>query len=605
MPRFRSTASPLLGLLAALCPAAAAPAGAEERACSALTALARPDLRILRAEPVPEGTLPAENPGRAALTGAARANAAMPAHCVVEGAINPRTGAGGQSFAIGFELRLPANWNGRLLFQGGGGMDGVLNEAVGAIPVSGATAPPALNRGYAVVSTDSGHRGRDPSDASFALDQQARLDYGYAAIGEVSREARAVLSARYGRGPDRAYYMGCSNGGRTAMMAAQRFPTAFDGIVAGNPGFRLSRAAIAQAWDVAAFTRAAPRDAEGKPILAAALSEGDLRLLADAVLRRCDAADGLADGSIDAMAACRFDPASLRCPGAAKEESCLSAPQVEALEQVFTGARDGGGRALYTGWPWDAGIAAPGWRAWKLGTSRTAAPNARNATLTPASLGLYFMTPPVSSLDLQSVDFDRIAQQTAQTAAINDATATMLSSFASPRRPPARLPWQQRPRVLGRRPPRLLAGTRPRQWRPRRPGRLGKALHGPRHGALRRRPRPRRLRPARRHRSLGGGGQGARPPRCEGCRLPRPQPAALSLPIGSTLQRQRRRAERGQLRLPRASGAVSDAYAASFSIRFSRCRSSASTASSSGRSAPESLSAFASAAISRISPSFR
>ena len=78
----------------------------------------------------------------------------MPAHCVVEGAINPRTGAGGQSFAIGFELRLPANWNGRLLFQGGGGMDGVLNEAVGAIPVSGATAPPALNRGYAVVSTD-------------------------------------------------------------------------------------------------------------------------------------------------------------------------------------------------------------------------------------------------------------------------------------------------------------------------------------------------------------------------------------------------------------------------------------------------------------------
>jgi pimeloyl-ACP methyl ester carboxylesterase len=428
MPLFRSTARPLLGFLAAFGPAAAA--AAEERACSVLTALARPDLRILRAEQVPEGTLPAENPGRAALTGAARAGAAMPAHCVVEGAINPRTGAGGQSFAIGFELRLPANWNGRLLFQGGGGMDGVLNEAVGAIPVAGATAPPALNRGYAVVSTDSGHRGRDASDASFALDQQARLDYGYAAIGEVSREARAVLSARYGRGPDRAYYMGCSNGGRTAMMAAQRFPTAFDGIVAGNPGFRLSRAAVAQAWDVAVLNRAAPRDAEGKPILAAALSEGDLRLLADAVLQGCDAADGVADGSIDAMAACRFDPASLRCPGT-KQENCLSAPQVEALEQVFTGARDGQGRALYAGWPWDAGIAAPGWRAWKLGTSRTAAPNARNATLTPASLGLYFMTPPAPSLDLLRVDFDRIAEQTAQTAAINDATATMLSGFAA------------------------------------------------------------------------------------------------------------------------------------------------------------------------------
>jgi pimeloyl-ACP methyl ester carboxylesterase len=246
----------------------------------------------------------------------------------------------------------------------------------------------------------------------------------------VSREARAVLSARYGRRPDRAYYMGCSNGGRTAMLAAQRFPTEFDGIVAGNPGFRLSRAAIAQAWDVAAFARAAPRDAEGKPILAAALSEADLRLVADRVLQKCDAADGLADGSIDAMAACRFDPAALRCSGA-KEEKCLSAPQVEALEQVFAGARDGQGRQLYAGWPWDTGIAAPGWRAWKLGTSRTAASNARNATLTPASLGLYFMTPPAPSLDLPSVDFDRIADQTAQTAAINDATATMLSSFTA------------------------------------------------------------------------------------------------------------------------------------------------------------------------------
>ena len=431
MPRFRRIARPSLGLLlAALGPAVIATA-AEERACSDLAALARPGLRILRAEPVPEGTLPAENPGRAALTGAARARAAMPAHCVVEGAINPRTGVGGQSFATGFELRLPAGWNGRLLFQGGGGMDGVLNEAVGAIPVSGATAPPALNRGYAVVSTDSGHRGRDPSDSSFAVDQQARIDHAYAAIGEVSREARAVVSARYGRGPERAYYMGCSNGGRTAMMAAQRFPTEFDGIVAGNPGFRLSRAAVAQAWDVAAFTRAAPPDAEGKPILAAALSEGDLRLVADAVLRRCDAADGLADGSVDAMVSCRFDPAALRCPEG-KAENCLGAPQVEVLERVFNGARDGQGRALYAGWPWDAGIAAPGWRAWKLGTSRAAAaPNARNATLTPASLGLYFMTPPVASLDLLSVDFDRIAEQTAQTAAINDATATMLSSFAA------------------------------------------------------------------------------------------------------------------------------------------------------------------------------
>ncbi|MFC7735273.1 tannase/feruloyl esterase family alpha/beta hydrolase [Roseomonas sp. GCM10028921] len=226
-----------------------APGGAAlaQDACAALAALARPDLRITRAEAVPAGTLPTEDSGRAALTGAARSAAALPAHCVVEGMIGPRTGAEGASFGTGFQLRLPQEWNGRLLFQGGG-QDGVINEALGAIPVSDATTRPALNRGYAVVSTDSGHQGRDSSDSSFGTDQQARIDHAYASIGTVSREARRVVEARYGRGPEKAYFMGCSNGGRSALMAAQRFPTEFDGVVAGNPGFRLSRAAVGQAW---------------------------------------------------------------------------------------------------------------------------------------------------------------------------------------------------------------------------------------------------------------------------------------------------------------------------------------------------------------------
>jgi feruloyl esterase len=435
--RRRVPPGPVLGLAAAFGPAMA-PALAQPvppRACAELTALARPDLRITRAEAVPAGTLPADNPGRAALTGAARARAALPAHCLVEGTTNPRTGAGGQSFGIGFQLRLPEEgaWNGRLLFQGGGGLDGVVGEAVGAIPVAGATAPPALVRGHAVVSTDSGHQGRDNGDARFGLDQQARLDFAYASIGAVSREARALVAARHGRGPDRAYFMGCSNGGRSAMMAAQRFPTEFDGIVAGAPAFRLTRAAVAQIWDTVAFLRAAPRDAEGRPILAAAFSDGDLRLVADGVLRACDALDGLADGQIDAMAACRFDPAALRCPGNEKGEGCLAPAQVEALARAFGGARDGEGRALYAPWPWDAGIAAPGWRAWKLGTSRSAAaPNARNWTLGPPALAFYFLTPPVpEGLDPLRFDFDRDPARTAQTAAINDPTSTMLSSFVA------------------------------------------------------------------------------------------------------------------------------------------------------------------------------
>lgn len=423
-------ARPLAGLTVAaslLLPDAAPLA---QEACAALAALSRPDLRITRAEAIAAGTLPTENPGRAALTGAARARAALPAHCLVEGMIAPRTGAGGQSFGTGFQLRLPEQWNGRFLFQGGGGQDGVVTEAIGAIPVSGSTAAPALNRGYAVASTDSGHQGRDSSDSSFGTDQQARIDHAYASIGTVSREARALLAARYGRGPERAYFMGCSNGGRSAMMAAQRFPTEFDGIVAGNPGFRLSRAAVAQAWDVQALTEAAPRDGEGRPVLANALTPADMTLVGKAILSACDGADGLEDGTVEAMSACRFDPAALRCTGG-KTESCLTETQLTALSRVFGGARDGQGRALYSGWPWDPGIASPGWRAWKLGTSQTAAPNARSATLTPGSLGLYFMTPPVPGLDLLRFSFDRDAPRTAETGAINDPTATLLSTFTA------------------------------------------------------------------------------------------------------------------------------------------------------------------------------
>lgn len=394
--------------------------------CTGLLGQARPDLRITRAEAVAAGTAPAENRSRAALAGPNRAT--MPAHCVVDGMLNPRQGAGGESFGIGFQLRIPDDWNGRLLFQGGGGMDGVVVEATGAVPLAGATAPPALMRGYAVVSTDAGHQGVDTRDARFGLDQQARLDYAGAAVPAVTAEARRLLRARHGREAARSYFMGCSNGGRQGMLAVQRNPALFDGVIAGNPGFRLSRAAVAQAWDVQAFSRAAPVDAQGRPILSAALSPADLRLVADAVLARCDGADGLADGMVNAIRACRFEPASLRCE-AGRTGQCLAPPQVEALERVFAGARDSAGRPVYAGWPWDPGIAAPGWRVWKLGTAPGGQPNALNATLAASSLGYFFLTPPRPDLDLMRFDFDRDTAATAQTAAINDATDTLLSSF--------------------------------------------------------------------------------------------------------------------------------------------------------------------------------
>ncbi|MGC1330329.1 tannase/feruloyl esterase family alpha/beta hydrolase, partial [Pseudomonas sp.] len=377
---------------------------------------------------VAAGQLPQANPGRAALTGAALSKAAMPAHCLVQGVIGARTGADGQAYGSHFELRLPSPWNGRFLFQGGGGMDGVVGQALGAIPFRGASALPALDRGYAVVVTDSGHTGKDNSDARFGLDQQARLDYAYAAIGSVTTQAKALILAYYGKAPRHSVFMGCSNGGRSALMAAQRYPTQFDGIIAGNPGLRLSRAAVAQAWDTQAFSRVAPRTAEGQPILAQALTQADQDLIAKAVLARCDGLDGLKDGSIDAMSHCRFDPSVLAC-AAGQASGCLSQAKVDALHAVFNGAHDSHGQALYSDWPWDAGIASDGWRVWKLGTSATAKANARNATLTPGSLGYYFMTPAQPHLDMSQFNFDQAVETTAQTGAINDAVATQYSTF--------------------------------------------------------------------------------------------------------------------------------------------------------------------------------
>lgn len=402
---------------------------AAEDACSGLTSH---DSRVQLLKPrlVPAGEQPQANPGRAALTGQALSKAAMPGHCLVEGIIDARKGSDGQNYGIRFELRMPERWNGQFLFQGGGGMDGVVNQAVGAIPFRGASALPALNRGYAVVSTDSGHAGKDSSDARFGLDQQARLDYAYAAIGQVTREAKQLLVEHYGRGPEHSVFMGCSNGGRAALMAAQRFPTEFDGIIAGNPGLRLSRAAVAQAWDTRAFEAAAPRTATGEPILAQALTREEQALVARRVLEKCDALDGARDGSIDAMSQCHFEPAQLQCNTAGQTE-CLSAGKVQALRSVFEGAKDSRGTALYSDWPWDAGIASDGWRAWKLGTSDTGQANARNATLTPNSLGYYFMTPPNPQLRLAAVDFDHVAEAVAQTGAINDPTGTQLSSFVA------------------------------------------------------------------------------------------------------------------------------------------------------------------------------
>lgn len=354
--------------------------------------------------------------------GSARAGElSLPAHCAVKAEVGARTGVGGVRYATNFELRLPQQWNGRFQFMGGGGTDGSVRPAHG-FAQNGSR--PALADGYAVVSSDFGHQASDPRDASFGLDAQARIDWGYDAIEQVTRRAKALIRAYYGRAPQYSYYAGCSGGGRQALIASQRFPAEFDGIVAGAPILEQHLAQTGSMQILQEFTAVAPHGADGRPVLSRAFSDADLALIQRDVLARCDALDGLADGSVDNHAACRYSPAALQCAGV-KAESCLSAAQVGALSRVLAGPRNSAGKALYAPYPIDAGVVQ--WRGAMLGSSTTAVPNAARATNT--SVKYVFMTPPAPEFDYLSFDFDRDPARLAASGAFTAANSIDYRSF--------------------------------------------------------------------------------------------------------------------------------------------------------------------------------
>jgi poly(3-hydroxybutyrate) depolymerase len=353
---------------------------------------------------------------------AARAQAAVPAagttpavpeHCEVTGKLNERIGFNSQHYAINFHLRLPAAWNGRFFFQGGGGTNGTVGNALGAL--MGQQPTNALALGYAVVSQDSGHDNvvnNNPvlnGAQSFGFDPQARLDYGYTSYDEVTRLAKALIRTYYGRPPEKSYYVGCSEGGREGLMMAQRFPEHFDGVLAVAPGLNIPKAIAAAAWDSQAAAKIAKADglldSAGLPLLGRTFTDADLAVASKAVLDACDALDGLTDGIVDDRARCTTAAvlprlAAATCPGA-KQPTCLSAAQVTALRTMFAGPTDSHGGALYSDWPWDAGIGGKtgsafftGWRSWKLGSYDSAENSALNVGFVAAATASVLSTPP-------------------------------------------------------------------------------------------------------------------------------------------------------------------------------------------------------------------
>jgi hypothetical protein len=280
---------------------------------------------------------------------------AIPANCRVDGVIDPRTGVDGKPYAIGFAIALPDHWNGRFLYQGGGGLNGSIRPPLGATAEGDV---PALARGFAVVSTDSGHKGA-VFDASFMKDQEAALNFANSSVGKVTAVAKAIVAHYYGRPARRSYFAGCSTGGREGMLASERYPEEFDGIVAGDPAMNTGHSNLGLAWANFAFTEIAPKDGAGNPEPTKDFSAADKKLIVGAILDACDAKDGLKDGMIFNPKECHFDPAALQCKSG-KDDSCLTGQQVGALKKAFAGPKNSRGTQSYPPFPWDSGIAAEG-----------------------------------------------------------------------------------------------------------------------------------------------------------------------------------------------------------------------------------------------------
>lgn len=252
----------------------------------------------------------------------------QPALCRVNGFIDPQ---------VGFEIRMPVNgWNGKLLVTGCSNLCGILQ-------VQGME--DALARGYAVATTDMGHRTGDPSDARWAWNNPAlEADFGHRATHVTTLAAKELVADYYGDRASYSYFRGCSTGGRQALVAAERYPDDYDGIIAGAP-FNQSLAVPHMAWVLAANSGPG-----GEPLL----KRAEFDLLGKAAIGACDPADGQVDGVIADPEACGFRPESLLCPATGPvtgkaTRGCLTADQVEAAKRIYSGPRTSTGKAWSSG----------------------------------------------------------------------------------------------------------------------------------------------------------------------------------------------------------------------------------------------------------------
>lgn len=313
---------------------------AAQKSCESLSRLSLPGTTITLAKPEPAGPFTPPGP-----PGGHSKPVTLPAFCRVAGVIKPTTDSD-----IKFEVWMPiTGWNGRFQQQGNGGFAGEI-----AYPLMAAS----LRQGYAAASTDDGHTGG--GNPTWAINHREKMiDFGYRAVHLTAEDGKAIVHAFYGLSSHRSYFIGCSDGGREALMEAQRFPKDFDGILVGAPANFWTHLLDGFVWNEQATL--------DNP--ASYIPASKLPLIQADALAACDALDGVKDGVLKDPRRCHFDPAVLQCKGR-DEPGCLTAAQVQAVRKIYAGPKNPHtGQQIFPGYEPGAEAAPGDWSAWITGNA--------------------------------------------------------------------------------------------------------------------------------------------------------------------------------------------------------------------------------------------
>ncbi len=337
---------------------------------------------------------------------------ATPAFCDVTGTLSPE---------IAFEVSLPAKWNGRFYMIGNGGFAGDALDN----PGRAAQRNEALKLGFAFAQTNTGHYASKEPGASFVMSNpQKAIDYAYRAVHLTAKTTKEITRSYYGKPISRAYWNSCSNGGRQGLIEAQRFPEDFDGVVTASPWVDQTGFTIGAVWNE-------------KAVSAVSLTPAKLALVADKVMAKCDAIDGLKDGLIDDPRKCDFDPARdvPACSAGADGSDCLTSEEAAAVAKVYSGPISNG-KPFFPGYmPGSEAVvpslfgggAGSGW----LNVIVSTQPDRKPADFNLGEGAMRYLVPkpPKPDYDYRTFDFDHDIHSLDDWGKLADATNPDLSKF--------------------------------------------------------------------------------------------------------------------------------------------------------------------------------